>query len=150
MSPNTIVEAIESDLPAIIVLLEELSSDLERSHDLDQQQLLANCQVLLHDPRAHILLAKDGTKTIGLITFSTRTTALHLAPSALIDELVVSEQYRGQGIGGELLEAAIEECRRLGCCEMEVGTESSNRKARDFYRKHGFEEEAILLEKDLD
>jgi GNAT superfamily N-acetyltransferase len=150
MSSYTTVEAIESDLPAIIALLEELSLNLERSHDLDQRQLMSNGLALIHDPRAHILLAKDGANAVGLIHFSTRKTALHPTPSALIDELVVTQSYRNKGIGSELLKAAIVKCRLLGCCELEVSMESSNRKARDFYHKHGFAEEAILLEMDLE
>ncbi len=150
MSSYATVEAIESDLPAIIALLEELSSSLERSHDLDQRQLMSNGLALMHDPRAHILLAKDGANAIGLIHFSTRKTALHPTPSALIDELIVNQSYRGKGIGSELLKAAIEKCRQMGCCELEVSMESSNQKAIEFYQKHGFTEEAILLEMDLE
>jgi GNAT superfamily N-acetyltransferase len=150
MSSYTTVEAIESDLPAIIALLEELSLSLESSNDLDQRQLMSNGLALIHDPRAHILLAKDGANAVGLIHFSTRKTALHPTPSALIDELVVTQSYRSKGIGSELLKAAIQKCRQLGCCELEVSMESSNHKARDFYHKHGFAEEAVLLEMDLE
>jgi GNAT superfamily N-acetyltransferase len=150
MSAYTTVEAIESDLPAIIALLEELSSHIESPYDLDQRQLMSNGLALIHDPRAHILLAKDGANAVGLIHFSTRKTALHPTPSALIDELVVTRSYRGKGIGRELLKAAIERCCQMGCCELEVSTESSNHKAREFYQKHGFAEDAVLLELDLD
>jgi GNAT superfamily N-acetyltransferase len=150
MSSYTTVEAIESDLPAIIALLEELSSHLEKSHDLDQQQLMSNGLALMHDPRAHILLAKDGVNAIGLIHFSTRKTALHPTSSALIDELIITESYRDKGIGGELLKAAIMKCRQMGCCELEVSMESSNHKAREFYNKHGFTDESVLLELELE
>jgi hypothetical protein len=37
----------------------------------------------------------------------------------------------------------------LGCCELEVSSLKSNTAARDFYKKCGFEEEALLLEMDL-
>ncbi len=34
----------------------------------------------------------------------------------------------------------IEKCRESGCCELEVSTMTRNKKAREFYRKCGFEE----------
>jgi ribosomal protein S18 acetylase RimI-like enzyme len=67
----------------------------------------------------------------------------------MIDELIVSKKYRGQGVGKELLSKVVKHCRDLGCCELEVSTLMSNQIARDFYRKCGFEEEAVLLEIDL-
>jgi ribosomal protein S18 acetylase RimI-like enzyme len=87
---------------------------------------------------------------VGFINFSTRRTTMHLAPSGLIDELVVSRRSRGTGIGKHLIQSAVDRCRELGCCEVEVSTEKSNTRARRFYRACGFEEDAVLLELDLD
>ena len=42
-----------------------------------------------------------------------------------------------------------EECKNFGCCEVEVSTESSNISALQFYKKYGFNEKGIFLEKDL-
>ncbi|WP_461865111.1 GNAT family N-acetyltransferase [Thermococcus sp.] len=67
-----------------------------------------------------------------------------------MDELVVSGEHRGEGIGRKLIEAAVELCRELGCVEVEVSTEIGNLKAREFYRSMGFEETAVLLEMNLE
>jgi GNAT superfamily N-acetyltransferase len=75
---------------------------------------------------------------------------MHPRPSGLIDELVVKETSRGSGIGKQLVQAAISRCRELGCSELEVSTEKSNVKARQFYKTCGFEEDAVLLELDLE
>jgi ribosomal protein S18 acetylase RimI-like enzyme len=48
-----------------------------------------------------------------------------------------------------LVLAAIEKCRQLGCCEVEVSTEKTNLKARKFYKRYGFEERGMLFEMDL-
>jgi GNAT superfamily N-acetyltransferase len=86
---------------------------------------------------------------VGFIHFAVRQTILHRGPSALIDELVVAEEYRGKGIGGELVLAVIEKCKQLGCCEVEVSTEETNTEAREFYEKCGFEERGVLYEAEL-
>ncbi len=149
MSPKVIVEATESDLPDMVGLLTELSSSLEQPHDLDQQELIDNCLSIIHNPLAFILLAKEEAKTVGLIDFSMRRTALHRGPSALVDEIVVTQEYRGKGIGSSLLTAAIDKCRQLGCCEIEVSTEMSNEAARALYQASGFSGDAVLFEMDL-
>jgi len=48
-----------------------------------------------------------------------------------------------------LLITAIEKCKQFGCCEVEVSTETENTKAREFYKKCGFEEVGVLFEVDL-
>jgi GNAT superfamily N-acetyltransferase len=75
---------------------------------------------------------------------------MHPRPSGLIDELIVSGRSQGLGIGKQLILAAITECREIGCCEVEVSTEKSNAKARQFYKACGFKEDAVLLEIDLE
>jgi GNAT superfamily N-acetyltransferase len=149
MTSHVVVEATETDLPVVVELLAALSSSLEKQHDLDQQQMIANCLSILHNPNAFMLLAKEGEKTLGLIVFSTRRTALHPGPSALIDEIIVVQDHQGRGIGSSLLITAIDRCRQLGCCEVEVSTEMSNDEARAFYLASGFSEDAILFEMDL-
>ena len=49
-----------------------------------------------------------------------------------------------------LISGVIDRCRQLGCCEVEVSTLMRNEKARTFYKKCGFDEDAVLLEMDLD
>jgi len=43
----------------------------------------------------------------------------------------------------------MERYKKLGCCEIEVSTEKTKRKAAEVYRKCGFEEKGFLFEVDL-
>lgn len=142
--------ATEADLPSIKPLLQELMDAMEDTEGFDVERAVENCRVLIKDPAHHMLVAKDKGKVVGFVNFTTRKTVLHPGPSGLIDELIVSKSHRGRGIGKELLLAAIEKCRELGCCEVEVSTEKSNSGARKFYRKYGFKENAVLLELDFE
>jgi ribosomal protein S18 acetylase RimI-like enzyme len=145
-----IIPATEADLPLIKLLLLELMIAMNDTEGFDVERFLENCRILIKDPAHHLLLAKDKDKVVGLVNFTTRKTILHPGPSGLIDELIVSRSHRGRGIGKILLLAAIEECRKLGCCEVEVSTEKSNTRSREFYRKCGFKEDAVLLEINLE
>lgn len=52
-------------------------------------------------------------------------------------------------MGRLLIERAVEEARRGGMDEIEVGTEKGNAAALRFYRSNGFEEEYVLLGMEL-
>lgn len=138
------------DLPQIEILLHDLIDAIENAENINIDNALSHCRRMIDDPNSHILLAKLENDVVGFINFTTRMTILHNAPSGLIDELVVAKACRGRGIGNELIEAAINTCRDLGCCEVEVSTEMTNEKARAFYKSCGFEEDSVLLEYDLD
>lgn len=142
-------EATNKDLEGIIELLKELLRAMTDTEGLGHQKLAENCQALLADKSHHLLVAEDQGKVVGFINFCTRRTCLHLAQSALIDELVVSANYREQGLGRRLLLAVIEKCKQLGCCEVEVSTETTNTTARKFYSQLGFKEIGVFLEKDI-
>jgi ribosomal protein S18 acetylase RimI-like enzyme len=142
-------ETEESDLPIIEKLMTELIEVLDNTKDINIRQVVNNCKNLLKDETSYLLVAEiEGTVT-GFINFTTRQTILHQDLSGLIDELVVAKEFRGKGVGNQLLLAAIRKCRQLGCREVEVSTEKTNTKAREFYKKCGFEERGLLFELDL-
>ena len=136
-------------MPAVKGLGAELIMAMDDTECIDVRVAPGIWERLLADARSHFLVAAAGGTPVGLIHFTTRQTVLHRSPSGMIDELIVTAQYQGQGIGRQLVLAAVERCRQLGCCELEVSTEQTNPKAREFYRKCGFDKEEILFELDL-
>jgi GNAT superfamily N-acetyltransferase len=148
----TVAKPQEADLPSICDLLVELMEhvDGETPDRLAVQRIDDRCGAMLADPVSHVLIARHGEAVVGFINFVTRKTLYHDAPSALIDELIVAQPYHGQGIGKRLIFATLDMCRQLGCSEVEVSTLKSNHEARAFYKRCGFEEDAVLLEMHLE
>ncbi len=146
----TITPAAESDLPSIKLLLQELVDAMEYTAGFDVEQSLENCRTLLGEPSNYMLVARDSDEILGFINFTTRKTVMHPGPSGLIDEMVVRESSRGLGVGKQLIRAVADKCREIGCSEVEVSTETSNADARRFYKSCGFDEEAVLLEMELE
>jgi GNAT superfamily N-acetyltransferase len=149
MNNFLIRRAIESDLSAIKELLAELIDAMDSTEGIDIQIAVKTCGRLLNDASSHFLVAAMQGTPIAFIHFTVRQTILHRSPSALIDELVVAKEHQGEGVGRELVLAAIEKCKQLGCCEVEVSTEKTNVKATEFYKKCGFNERGTLFEVDL-
>jgi GNAT superfamily N-acetyltransferase len=87
----------------------------------------------------HRLAARIGGTTCGFVHLTSWQSVLHDRPTGLIDELVVPGDARGQGVGRLLIATALDRCRALGCCEVEVSTDRANREAQEFYRRCGFD-----------
>jgi ribosomal protein S18 acetylase RimI-like enzyme len=149
MNDIAIRTARESDLPAIGKLLAGLINAMDDTEGIDIGIAVKTFKRLLTDASSHFLMAEIEGSPVGFINFAIRQTILHRSPSALIDELVVAKEYQGKGVGKQLVLAAIEQCRQLGCCEVEVSTEKTNVEARKFYKKCGFKERGMLFEVDL-
>jgi len=149
MTEILIREARESDLLTIRKLTLELIEAMGNTEGIDIKLIAENCQNLLSEANSHILVAEIKGVVVGFLNFTTRKTILHRGLSGLIDELIIAKSYRGKGIGKQLLSSAIEKSRQLGYCEVEVSTEKTNIKAREFYRQCGFTERGVLFEIDL-
>ena len=149
MTDIIIREAREADLLIIRKLTLELIEAMGNTEGIDIKLIAENCQNFLSEANSHILVAEIEGVVVGFLNFMTRKTILHRGLSGLIDELIVAKSYRGKGVGKQLLSSAIEKSRQLGCCEVEVSTEKTNIKAREFYRQCGFTERGVLFEIDL-
>ncbi|MBV8328738.1 GNAT family N-acetyltransferase [Chryseobacterium sp.] len=58
--------------------------------------------------------------------------------SFYIENILIHEKYRRQGIGIQLIKNSIREARRLRCRVIELETQNTNYPAIQFYRRMGF------------
>ncbi len=107
-------------------------------------------QVVRH-PEAAVYVAVEGLRVIGYCAMSQRPQIRLGGRAASIDELVVDERRRGDGIGTALLDAAITYARGLGCKRVDLNTARVRQSyQRGFYVAHGFTEvDSALLRFDL-
>ena len=94
-------------------------------------------------------VAKSDNKIVGFISMVFYKTCFHPGGTALINELIVAQKYRGKGIGKSLLERAIKVAVDNSSNEIEVSTTNDNEAAIRFYQRNGLIDESILLGKEL-
>ena len=141
--------AREGDLKEILKLVCELIEILNNKECVDLNYVPDNLKKIFKENNAYFLVAEEEGDVVGFAHFTTRLTILHPGPSAVVEEIAVKADRRGEGIGEKLLNAIAENCNNIGCSEIEVSTEKANEQAREFYRKLGFSEDAVLFEKHL-
>ena len=91
------------------------------------------------------LCAIDQGDLVGFCSVSFKNSLWQEGPLANIDELVVAETARGQGIGSALLDAVIDVARKIGCTRIELDSAFQRTEAHEFYEHKGFEKRAFLF-----
>lgn len=136
----------EKDLPVVVDLITQLADVATGGKDFDVVRFrdLFRKMSAQPDVYANFVYEVDG-KVAGFLSIVFYMTFFHRVGTAQVNELVVADGYRGQGIGQALMKAAEDEARKRGMDELEVGTEKENVKAQAFYRKYGFNEEYVLF-----
>ena len=122
-----------TDAEAVNELLHQLGYPQD-----DVAATAARIQAWSEDPNNAAYAAEADGKLLGVI-------AVHISPFfertgtwARIVALVVSDQARNQGIGGELVAAAESFATSRGCVRMEVTSADRRVDAHAFYRSRGY------------
>jgi GNAT superfamily N-acetyltransferase len=132
-----ITQATLSDIPALCELLAVLfSQEAEFSPDPEAQRRGLE-QIVRHPEIGHILVAREDGQVLAMLSLLyTVSTALG-ARVALLEDMVVSPDARGSGVGSRLLEYAVQFARTHGCERITLLTDRDNESAQHFYQKHG-------------
>lgn len=85
---------------------------------------------------ARLFVAKDGDKIIGFATLCPFVSPT--GRKASIEDVVVSAEYRGQGIGRRLVEAAIEKAKESAPITLQLTSRPSREAANHLYQSMGF------------
>ena len=124
------------DLAAPLKLLEEsLRDGLPVSREFTEQ-----LREELRKGEIELLAVYSGENVVGVLMLSYRLNVAAGGHFASIEELHVSPNYRGQGIGSALLDTAGERCRANGVSYIEAQAEGE---AAGFYAALGYEREEV-------
>lgn len=103
----------------------------------------------INKQHGELLVAKDSNKILGLVAWFLEEEYEFDEPYGYISDIVVSENFRGQGIGQKLLDVAIQHIKNIEVKRIHIGVLLSNSETKDFYLKNGFTEYSIELVKEL-
>ena len=133
----TIRPAEETDLPQLLVLYGQLGSDQSR---LTLANLEAAFQRMQRYPDLHIYVAETAGRMAGTYTLMIMDAAGHrCAPVAIVEDLVVAEERRGEGIGRMMMRHAMRRARQTGSYKLMLSSNLARGEAHGFYERLGFE-----------
>jgi glucosamine-phosphate N-acetyltransferase len=89
--------------------------------------------------------AIDSGNVVGFCSVSMKNSLWEEGTLANLDELVVDDPFRGQGIGSALLDYVTDVARKAGCSRLELDSAFHRTEAHEFYERKGFEKRAFLF-----
>ncbi len=141
--PTPIVTALAPGEIGVAVRL--LQAQLAE-HDLAtaEEALRAVVEEVLADADlGFILLARSEREAAsGLVYAAAHLSAEHGGTIGWIEEIYVRPEARGKGLGGCLLQAAIERSQTLGWRALELEVVAGHERAAPLYQRHGFQTNA--------
>lgn len=137
--------ATADDLPQLADLLHELFT-LESDFRPERDKQLRGLRAILDDPAlGRLFVLRVGSKVEGmanaLITVSTAEGGRVL----LLEDVIVSREHRGSGLGRRLVEHIGDWAREQGMTRVTLLADRDNHAALDFYRRLGFEQSGMTV-----
>ena len=144
--------ASPSDVNNIIELISQLDRPLPKdSYEIKSFQKLIKTYI---HPKTHIdnrgiILATTGQKVIGLVSYVLLDRLNQRSAEFWIPELVVSKEYRRQGIGKLLIRRCRVIAKRMKCYRIRLESRNDRLNSHNFYRNIGFQQIALVFEMKL-
>lgn len=127
-------EAIETDIADLVSLLSVLFS-IEKDFNPDLTKQQKGLELLLkNNATATIQVARNSAgKVIGMVTAQLVTSTAQGAASAWIEDMVVDAEYRGCGVGKELLQQTLAWVKTKGATRAQLLVDITNTDALGYY-----------------
>jgi ribosomal protein S18 acetylase RimI-like enzyme len=85
----------------------------------------------------YLLIARDGDRVVGMLTLVTFPIPTGLR--AWIEDVVVDEAARGQGVGAALTQEAVRQAQAVGARTVDLTSRPTRQAANRLYERLGFE-----------
>lgn len=132
------------DVPELILLLGKLF-EMENDFSPDPgRQRKGLRRIIKHPETGVILVMKKGGVVIGMVNLLFTVSTAEGGPVSLLEDLILSPDYRGRGLGGRLINHAIRFARSKKVSRITLLTDADNRRAIKYYKRHGFTRSSMV------
>jgi GNAT superfamily N-acetyltransferase len=134
-------EATEGDLPAVLALYAQPAMDDGQVLTFDEAKLLL--AQFRQYPSYRLWVACDadmGGEVVGSYALLIMHNLAHRGtPSAIVEDVVVSAERQGQGIGQQMMQHARQQARAAACYKLVLSSNQKRERAHAFYESLGFQ-----------
>ena len=131
-------EAASADMEALLGLYELL--EFKPVQSLSPEAARVRFERYKQYPDYRIYVAELGEAIVGTFALIIVDSVAHSGrPFAIVEDVVVSQKYQGQGIGKGMMEFAMHRCKEFGCYKLALSSHLKRPKAHSFYESLGFD-----------
>ena len=132
-----IERAAETDAGVVLALIKELADYEGMSDEVVATEGDIRCALSLSQPSTEALIARLGGNAVGFALFFQNFSTFLGRPGLYLEDLFVKREWRGQGIGHQLLVALARIAVERRCGRMEWSVLDWNELAMKSYRRVG-------------
>ena len=136
--------AVENDIPALMPLMRGYCDFYEVEPADEGLDEMARALIASRDDQGMLLVADDGEGVIGFAAVGWKWSSLRGARIAVLEDLFVAPDARGQGAADALIEAVAERARRHGAPVVTWLTAPDNHRAQAVYNRLGGKSDTFL------
>ncbi len=145
----TVRLARPADLDELVELLALLFA-IEEDFDFDAERQRRGLAMMLDHDNAVVLVAEAMNQVIGMCSGQLTISTAEGGWALLVEDVVVSEAWQGQGIGADLMKGLEQWARSRKIARLQLLADRNNRTALKFYKTRGWQAtELICLRKRL-
>ncbi len=151
MNSVLIRQATDDDLEAVLALYAQ--PEIDNGDLLGIEEARSRFQRFRTYPDYKLYVACLGREVVGTFTLLIVDNLAHRgAPSGLVEDVAVSVEHQGRGVGKRMMRFALDRCREAGCYKMALSSNVRRLAAHRFFEslgfiKHGY---SFLMEIDRD
>ena len=141
MKPSYVIEnASTLDIPALVDLLAVLFGiEVDFQPDIDKQKK-GLALLIGHPEHGVIKVAKNQQgEILGMVSAQLVISTAQGSPSAWIEDMVIQESHRGEGLGKSLLNAVLLWAKSKGATRAQLLVDTENKPALGYYQHLGWE-----------
>ncbi len=127
-----------NDGDAVFFLASELSPGVAHDRTLFEK---AFRKMIADYPRAYFYVAEVQFQVVGYVVVTVNDLLFTNGPSAQLQEIVVGEKLRGNGVGTALVRTVEKTCEEAGVVQLTV----ASRRAGGFYDRLGYSQQAEFM-----
>lgn len=139
MSSIHINNASHQDIPALVDLLAELFS-IEKDFRPNTAKQILGLELLINKPEQGVIKVARNFEghIIGMVSAQLVISTAQGAPSAWVEDMIISKNYRAAGLGKTLLEAALRWAKEKGATRAQLLVDIENEPAVGYYKHLGW------------
>lgn len=135
--PVLIRHATPADIPQMVELIKLLFS-IEEDFAINEDKQRRGLELLIAKPDACALVADTGHGVVGMCTGQIVISTAEGAASVWVEDVVVAEAFRSQGIATKLTGELVNWAKSQGATRLQLLTEVENTPALKFYHRQGW------------
>lgn len=133
----TIRQADSNDIAHLTALLRVLFS-IEEDFTFNEERQQRGLQHMIDLEGGCVLVAEHDDTIIGMCTGQLTVSTAEGGPAVIVEDVVVEEAWRSQGVGRRLMDEISKWARRMGVSRLQLLADKTNSEALEFYRRIGW------------